>query len=302
MAKKPSKSTLESVAKRQKSFLLTSVQEDRKNLFTAISDLEERIVRMAEKRLEVDGNDQLLGPKVNLKQAQSIHEDLVREFEKRFGPVARKVTDGYEEIASEIRNSWKELDIAVKYTGLDRDMMDTLRTSYYDEFMKFGQAAQKTMIRAMYDAVAGQSGFAVLADAISAALTGKRAKNGRPMSTYAKMFAHDATMNFHNSVTMKKASDAGIDTFLYYGNLMATSRPFCIERAGKKYTKAEIDGWTFKWKGKSGPAMTHRGGYNCRHHWMPYRKEWDSALEKETKSQKPMAAVGRMGKCVMKNG
>lgn len=298
MAKKPSQSKLDDIAKKQKSFLLTSVQEDRKNLFAAIEDLEARIIRMAEKRLEVDGNDALLGPKVNLKQAQALHEELVREFEKRYGPVARKVTDGYEAIASEIRNSWKELDISVRYTALDSDMMDALRRSYYDEFLKFGDAAQKAMVRAMYDAVAGQSGFAVLADAISAALTGKRAKNGRPMSTYAKMFAHDATMNFHNSVAMKKAADAGIDKFLYYGNLMATSRPFCIERAGNKYTKAEIDSWTFKWKGKSGPAMTHRGGYNCRHHWMPYRPEWDKSLQ--DKPSKPMTAVGRMGKCVMK--
>jgi hypothetical protein len=299
MAKKKTPAeAIDAIAKAQKSFLLTSIQADRQNLLLSIKGLEERIIALAQKRLEVDGADKLLGPKVNLKMAQKLHQDLIKEFDKRYGAAARSVVDGYEAVAKNIRKSWSDLNVAVKYTAVDQDMMETLKTSYYDEFKKFGLDAQNKMVRAMYDAVAGQSGFAVLADAISAALTGQRAKNGRPMSTYAKMFAHDATMNFHNAVTLKKADDAGIKNFLYYGNLMDTSRPFCIERAGKKFTKSKIESWTFPWAGKSGPAMTHRGGYNCRHHWMPVRPEW---VGKEPRMD-PMRIVGRMLGCIKKGG
>jgi len=294
----PSRSKISRVLDEQNRFLMLSVKEDQAALLEAIEELERRILRMAQRRLEVDGAEKLLGPKVNLKQAQQLHEELVREFESKYGKAAKSVVKGYTEVAEEILSSWSDLGIAAKYTGLDRDMMDTLRTSYYDEFMKFGKAAEQTMVRAMYDAVAGQSGFDALEQAISAALTGKLAKNGRPMSTYAGMFANDATMNFHNSVTLKKAADAGMDVFIYYGNVMATTRPFCSERVMKKFTRKEIDSWTFPWAGKSGPAMTHRGGYNCRHHWVPVRPEWDTPADEE--DSKPMTSVGRMGKCIQR--
>ncbi len=45
------------------------------------------------------------------------------------------------------------------------------------------------------------------------------------------------------------------------------SRAFCIARHGRVFTREEIQSWTHDWKGKSGPALTHCGGYNCRHHW-----------------------------------
>lgn len=288
--------TVDQIAKQQRKALADRIAADRAALEEAIAALETRIIALARKRLETDDAEKLLGPKVNLKMAQKLHEDLVKEFKTKYDKEVRKVVDGYDEIAASIRDQWAELGTAIRYTALDREMMDTLATSYYDEFKKFGTDAEKKMTRAMYDAVAGQSGFSVLESAISAALTGKLAKNGRPMSTYAKTFAQDATMNFHNAVTLKKAADAGIEQFLYYGNLMATSRPFCIERAGKKYTREEIESWTFSWQGKSGPAMTHRGGYNCRHHWMPLSPDWTRA--KGEKKPKPMTAVGRMGRCV----
>jgi len=288
--------TIEQIAKKQRQFLVTKAEQDRDNLLAAIESLEQRILALARQRLETDDTEKLKGPKVNLKMAQKLHEDLVREFKKKYGEAVDSTMDGYAGIAAMIRDTWGELGTTIRYTGIDRDMMDSLRTNYYDEFTRFGADAQQKMARAMYDAVAGQSGFQVLEAAISAALTGKLSKNGRPMSTYAKTFAQDATMNFHNAVTLKKAADAGIDQFLYYGNLMLTSRPFCIERAGKKFTREQIDSWTFKWQGKSGPAMTHRGGYNCRHHWMPVHPDWDQA---PTKKEKPMTSIGRMGNCVI---
>ena len=81
-------------------------------------------------------------------------------------------------------------------------------------------------------------------------------------------------MNFHQEVQLFKAEDAGMDSFLYIGDIIATTRDFCRRRVGRVYTKAQIESWNFPWAGKSGPALTHRGGYNCRHHWQPVRKEW----------------------------
>ena len=73
-----------------------------------------------------------------------------------------------------------------------------------------------------------------------------------------------------------KAKDAGIDTFLYYGNLMGSSRAFCIARAGRVFTRKQIDSWNnFKWQGKKpGSVFINRGGYNCRHSFMTVRRSW----------------------------
>jgi hypothetical protein len=90
------------------------------------------------------------------------------------------------------------------------------------------------------------------------------------MDRYAELYAHDGIRNFHQQVTLKKAEDAGVENFLYYGNLINTSRDFCIARVGKTFTKDEIEAMgSLTWQGKSGPPLTNRGGYNCRHHWVP---------------------------------
>ena len=55
---------------------------------------------------------------------------------------------------------------------------------------------------------------------------------GRPMSMYAGLFVQDGMMNYYRSVTMAKAAQAKIKHFLYYGNVMNSSRAWCIARGG----------------------------------------------------------------------
>ena len=114
---------------------------------------------------------------------------------------------------------------------------------------------------------------------------------GRSMTMYAKGFAQDAIMNFHNQVNVKKGEDLGMTHFLYNGDLISASRPFCITRAGKTYSKQQILSWDkLSWKGKAGPAMSERGGYNCRHHWRPVRPEWIKDEDGEPISREEMVA------------
>lgn len=63
-------------------------------------------------------------------------------------------------------------------------------------------------------------------------------------------------------VNLTKATDAGIDTFLYEGPDDKVTRPFCHARVGKVWTKAQIDTWD---NGTDLPAPIFCGGYNCRH-------------------------------------
>lgn len=66
--------------------------------------------------------------------------------------------------------------------------------------------------------------------------------------------------------------DAGVDRFTYRGGLVAGTREFCAQHNNKTYTEAEIRRiWSSQtWGGKApGDPFVVRGGYNCRHRWVP---------------------------------
>lgn len=79
-------------------------------------------------------------------------------------------------------------------------------------------------------------------------------------------------MQFDASISVATAKEAGVDKFEYYGDIMDETRDWCIRHVGKVYSQDEIETlWAENvWAGKAdGDPMIVRGGYNCRHHWMP---------------------------------
>lgn len=278
--------------------------QHQQRLQQSILSLEQSILSKF-KDLEVGSKGDLIGPKVNLKQAQKVHADMVRIFDEEFGETTRQITNGYSEVDSLIQSTWQEFGASVDFTGVDKDMTDALRNTYYNEFLKLGEEAQERIASAMYSSIAAQGGYQALLDEVSAVLTGRFAKNGVPMAAYAGMMANDSIMNYHQTLGLKKAADAGLDHFLYCGNIMNTSRPFCIERVGRVYSREEINNWTFRWKGKAGPAMTHRGGYNCRHHWQPVDPKWMEGISEDefvADNESYMLAMDELAKYGVKPG
>ena len=95
---------------------------------------------------------------------------------------------------------------------------------------------------------------------------------GNNLRRYAGQIAHDSVMQFHGQFTVAKAKEAGIDKFTYTGTLVRDSRPFCQEMLNKTLTEEQIrDMWNTRgWAGKStGDPFIVRGGYRCRHTWIP---------------------------------
>jgi hypothetical protein len=162
----------------------------------------------------------------------------------------------------------------MEFTDVDLALIRTLEAQALDQFATFSNTAQARVRDAMMSATLSGGNFSELLDTITGIFSGHTDVRGVPMAVHANQAAFDVTMNFHNQVTLAKAADAGIEDFLYVGDLIKTSRDFCKTRAGQVFSQEEIEGWTFNWQGKAGPAMTHRGGYNCRHHWTPVAEEW----------------------------
>lgn len=85
------------------------------------------------------------------------------------------------------------------------------------------------------------------------------------------------TRRVDNAYTLLATRASGVEArFRYVGGIIAESRPFCRQHDGRTMTEAEIRRiWsTQNWQGKSpGDPFVVRGGYNCRHMFVPVRDE-----------------------------
>ena len=101
---------------------------------------------------------------------------------------------------------------------------------------------------------------------------------GNNLRRYASQIAHDSVMQFHGQFTVAKAKESGLNQYRYTGTLVRDSRPFCLNMLNKTFTEKEIrDIWNNQgWQGKStGDPFIVRGGYRCRHTWLPTDPNWD---------------------------
>ncbi len=213
---------------------------------------------------------------VNFAKAQQIHTQLNNLFEKDFNAKTKIMVNDFRKAAPQVKSNFATLGEVASFTGVDNDMMRTLRDGYYQDYLAIGNQAKDKVARAMYSNVIGNGRFSSLVTEIRAALLGSAAVSatGRPLAQYARLYARDMIMNYHNNVMLMKADDLDMNYYKYIGSIMSRSRKFCIQRVNRTFSKKEIQSWTYRWAGKSGPALTYRGGYNCRHHWQPVRKDW----------------------------
>ena len=107
---------------------------------------------------------------------------------------------------------------------------------------------------------------------------------GNNLRKYAGQIAHDSVMQFHGQFTVAKAKEAGIDKFSYTGTLVRDSREFCGRMLNRVLTEKQIrEIWNSQsWGGKStGDPFIVRGGYRCRHTWLPTLDETIDEIPKE---------------------
>jgi hypothetical protein len=77
----------------------------------------------------------------------------------------------------------------------------------------------------------------------------------------------DTDLNgFEREIGIRLGESLGVKHYYYSGTLIKTSRPFCIERAGRVFSIDEINAWPPQ---QGLPANVYLGGYNCRHRLSP---------------------------------
>ena len=224
--------------------------------------------------IKTDPRGRIQGIKFNLASAQKMHERIEVLFEGEFNAKMRKMISGFSSVKEDIKRNFKTLGEAANFTDLDDDVMKVMQSGNYQTYLNLSGAKKDMIIQGMYDQVIAQAPYSNLIGQIQGALMGSVTSLGTPMINFARLYARDMIMNFHNQNLLRKGEEIGLNVFLYLGNIQGNTRKFCRQRVGNAYTKDQINSWDYKWQGKSGPAMTNRGGYNCRHHWQPVKKEW----------------------------
>ena len=233
----------------------------------SIKKLEENIVSRSASILDIGKAGDIKAQK-ELSRAVKFHKELAKEFESTYGSTIQKSSKSFLDIQSTVRNEFKGLDLPYSFGAADKDMFESLRRSAAGGLQHLGDDAMGKIAQATYSAVITGQSFGLFVKNV-------RDQMGS-LGKYAQTRAHDSLMDYYTDLNIKKAGDAGIETFLYYGNIVRASRPFCIARVGMVFTIKQIQEWDkLSWAGKRpGPTLINRGGYNCRHSLHPCDPEW----------------------------
>jgi hypothetical protein len=111
-------------------------------------------------------------------------------------------------------------------------------------------------------------------DELRTYITGDNKVEGRILS-YSRGYLKDALIQYSRTYQQAMTADLKLEFYLYSGGLIDTSRPFCVERAGKYFHHKEIESWAgLNWSGKI-PTTTESSifvfvaGYGCQHELIP---------------------------------
>ncbi len=157
------------------------------------------------------------------------------------------------------------------------DMVDNIRTHINGVYRKSNSAEINELVDFINENKFDSAKKVQVEDAVRKLHTQYASdRAGNNLRRYAGQIAHDSVMQFHGQFTVAKAKEAGIDKFTYTGTLVRDSRDFCVEMLNKVLTEKQIrEIWKSRaWQGKSnGDPFIVRGGYRCRHTWIPTVEE-----------------------------
>jgi len=242
-------------------------------LKNTLRDLEEEILSSISR---ATGGSELIDTRI----AIELRKDIKRHLQETYLFVSDKLVRDYDKVVNEFIKEFGALKIPDKFKSLTKIDLETITALKYQAFSGFEDLANRYLSEisgnVYANAIAGRP-FRDMVKDIRGKITGEVDVRGRSMSAYAGQIAHDSVMQFDGQFTVHKAKESGLKFFKYTGTLIRDSRPFCKTHVGKTYSESEIRSiWTSNWAGKSsGDPFVVRGGYRCRHTWLPVDKDWD---------------------------
>jgi len=180
----------------------------------------------------------------------------------------RQSFQGFEALASQQLDVLANGVYQASLTGRGKaDFIEQLRGSINGIYQASDQAEVQELVEVAKNATGARQQEAI--DRLHRVYAADRLGNN--LRRYASTYAVDSLNQFSSTLTITTANEQGIDRFEYYGDLILDSRDFCRKHVDKVYDRNEIEKiWEGEWAGKApGDPFVVRGGYNCRHQWLP---------------------------------
>lgn len=150
--------------------------------------------------------------------------------------------------------------------------MRFIPNGYLDRLLQGAQIKEKVMT-ILTDGVSVRTGFSELNKTMREAVVGSPEVDGT-MERYFRTYVYDTFSGVQSAYDNYVAGATGMNSFIYAGTVIKSTRQFCMDHVGGVFTRKDIAEWqTQDWAGKNPdvPFEVARGGYNCRHdlRWIP---------------------------------
>ena len=244
------------------------IDKNEKLLDDTIKKLDLRISVLIS-RLKVRESGRLASDAISLRKAIQVRKDIAKEFGKY--NQAAKIASDFSPVLKDLDGIFKDIGIESAITKSDSSIIKTLSGDSFNQMTALGDQYSSAVSNKIYSAVLVGDDVEDLTLEVRQLLIGGTDKGGRPMSAHAKTIATTGYREADSAILDRKAEEFGIVEFEYAGSLIKDSRKWCIDHVNRTYTREEIRAWEGQtWKGKkSGDPFITRGGWNCRHRWLP---------------------------------
>jgi hypothetical protein len=263
----------------------------KRELRRVLQEMEQELVSLA---AELDVKDgRFVVDEANFARVSALREQIIEGARPELA-LASDYISAFDDMVGHVRASFDIMRVPVEFTRLSVDVINQLKADQFARFHELSTATREALRRSMFDAVLGSGRFDDFTQNVAASLrmdvptgritTGTGLVRRVNFEAQARTIAHDSITQHGAAVNEEAARSAGIDYFLYGGPLDGITRKFCADcirgtgDPGKRaiapriYTRAARAELNNGQTG-AGSVPIARGGYNCRHRWLPLTEE-----------------------------
>lgn len=234
-------------------------------------------------KLQKDENGKILNNDYNRRLLLTIDKVFQEYKQKQSEQIISIIVGGAMEILDFNTNYFSIMDGKAKLKKITPAVKDTLKVwlgikgdkvepnGYLDKLVESGEA-RNVIKNSALKMVIGQQGFQSAKKEMLKIIAGDEENLGA-LRKYHRNFTYDLFSQVDRAVGNQIGDYLGHRYAIYAGDIIKTSRQFCIDHCGNVYHKSEIEKFNPKVaKQPNYNPFTDLGGYGCRHQlrWISY--------------------------------
>jgi len=275
-----------------------------KRILQAVAAVNNQISVMVQSLLKVDGAGRIKSTAGNIQRAKQMQKAIMKEMTQgAFKDEMNSLIGTFGKIPDYATEAFQEVRLLPEFGQADDEMVRIMANDTLNEVSAMATQWAGNINSAVYaGAIAGTPRKELLKQA-EQLLIGHSDVRGRPMVNYVQTIVNTRIAELDTLMILRKGDELGIERWRYTGSTIRDSREWCVDHAGKIFTKEEIEEWRDKkWNGKkAGDPFVTRGGWNCRHGFSPVLVEAEEKViegkpeggQKTQEAKKPVKAKAK---------